>query len=230
MSVVKSKRIPSAMGFFHTAMEIRKYLTFVILKDFGIKPKVCKHKVEIDTSSLLEPDKRTFEQLLAQCTVEKAELIYPQWFLDIERKRFIVIMQNMISNIVQANVIYANTEELLSARKTFQLRAIANCHELLQELSYMVDVLPAIEADKLSRFVSMVNRELALLKGWRKSSKLLKSADKANRLDVNCVRSVNNSTDFCNANNNGNANNNNASNVNGVRPGFVATVSQDGLH
>lgn len=230
LTVVKSKRKPSAMEFFHNAMEIRKYLTFVILKDFGIKPKICKQAVEIDMSNLTDPDKLTFEQLLAQCNIEKAELIYPQWFLDIERKRFITIMQNMISNIVQANVIYANTTELLNARKLYQLKAIANCHELLQELSYMIDVLPAIEADKLSRFVIMVNRELALLKGWRKSSKLIQLADKADRLDVNCARSVNNSTNFCNANNNGNANNNNASNVNGVRPGFVATVCQYGIH
>lgn len=58
----------------------------------------------------------------------------------------------------------------------------------------------------------MTQREISLLKGWRKSD---------NKRWVQSIQthySVNSATNFCNANNNGNANNNNASNTNGVRP------------
>ena len=70
-----------------------------------------------------------------------------------------------------------------------------------------METLP-VNADKYLRFGELIEKEIALLKGWRKSDNKFKRAisDTA--------------ANFANVNNNGNANNNNASNSNGVRPAF----------
>ena len=46
--------------------------------------------------------------------------------------------------------------------------AIADCESLLKELELAIDVLP-IDAEKYMRYVEDIEREIALLKGWRKS-------------------------------------------------------------
>lgn len=40
MTVLKSKRSVSKMEFFQNAITLRKYVTFKVLRDFGIKRKV----------------------------------------------------------------------------------------------------------------------------------------------------------------------------------------------
>ena len=46
--------------------------------------------------------------------------------------------------------------------------AIAACESLKQTLELVVDILP-VKADKLLPYVDAINREIALLKGWRKA-------------------------------------------------------------
>ena len=62
------------------------------------------------------------------------------------------------------------------------------------------------------RFSASIQKEIDLIKGWRKSDNKFKRAisDSA--------------SNFANANNNGNANYNNASNSNGVRPDFDSAI------
>ena len=49
---------------------------------------------------------------------------------------------------------------------------------MLQELKYIIEVLPA-DANKLLRYVDMIDKEVALLKGWRKANgKIAKRLDK----------------------------------------------------
>lgn len=49
---------------------------------------------------------------------------------------------------------------------------------MLQELQYIIEVLP-VDANKLLRYVDMIDKEVALLKGWRKANgKIAKRLDK----------------------------------------------------
>ena len=71
-----------------------------------------------------------------------------------------------------------------------------------------IETLP-VDVDKYTRFAEMIQTEINLLKGWRKSDNKFKRAI-----------SEQTAANFANVNNNGNANYNNASNSNGVRPDF----------
>ena len=53
-------------------------------------------------------------------------------------------------------------------RRLCQDRAIADCESLLQELQLVIDILP-VDGEKYMRYVEMVEKEIALLKGWRKA-------------------------------------------------------------
>lgn len=101
-------------------------------------------------------------------------------------------------------------EELIE-RRLHQDKAIGQCYRLTQELQYAIETLP-VDVNKYLRFATMIQTEINLLKGWRKSDNKFKRAfsDSA--------------SNFANVNNNGNANYNNASNSNGVRPDFDSVI------
>lgn len=101
-------------------------------------------------------------------------------------------------------------EELVE-RRLCQDRAIGQCYRLTQELQYAIETLP-VDVNKYLRFADMIQTEINLIKGWRKSDNKFKRAisDSA--------------SNFANVNNNGNANYNNASNSNGVRPDFDSAI------
>ena len=96
-------------------------------------------------------------------------------------------------------------------RRICQDKAIGLCYRLTHELQYAIETLP-VDVNKYLRFAEMIQTEINLLKGWRKSDNKFKRAisDSA--------------SNFANVNNNGNANNNNASNSNGVRPDFDTPI------
>lgn len=222
-SVPRSRRPQSGMAFFQVAKDLRKYLTLRLLKDLGIKPRIRTENIRVDTSGLSEEARQTLASLLSQCGTMVAEDIYPKWFIKLERRRLVEIMQDMMGHIVAGNKIYASTEALLAQRVSHQQEAICACNMLYQELEFLVAVLPSVQAEKLRDFLAMCERERALLIGWKKSSKLIKQAG-------GCKRSVANSDNFCNANDNGNANNNGASDVNGARPiSGLPQASEPGL-
>ena len=110
-----------------------------------------------------------------------------------------------------ANSIYPTCREELIQRRLHQDEAIGQCYRLVQELQYAIETLP-VDVNTFMRFGQMIQTEINLIKGWRKSDNKFKGAisDSA--------------ANFANVNNNGNANYNNASNANGVRPDFDSAV------
>lgn len=68
------------------------------------------------------------------------------------------------------NIPVKGGEELTEAT----MAAIGNCEQLLQEMQYIISIIP-VDAQKYIRYVEMIEKEIALLKGWRKSdNKILK--------------------------------------------------------
>ena len=74
-----------------------------------------------------------------------------------------------MNNIVAANSIYPITIEEVNYRRVLQDKAIANCEQLFQELTYLADMLP-ISLIKIEPYADVIDKEIALLKGWRKST------------------------------------------------------------
>ena len=76
------------------------------------------------------------------------------------------------------NSIYPINLHELEVRRDYQTAAIGACEKMLQELQYIIEVLP-VDANKLLRYVDMIDKEVALLKGWRKANgKIAKRLDK----------------------------------------------------
>ena len=82
-------------------------------------------------------------------------------------------LSELFDNITAANTIYPSNEHELQLRRDYQTKAIITCEQILQELHYMISVLP-INVDRLNPEVEMLLKEVALLKAWRKSSKVLR--------------------------------------------------------
>jgi hypothetical protein len=80
-----------------------------------------------------------------------------------------VIMRNMMLNITAGNTIFPASEDELTLRRRYQTGAIINCEQLLQEAQYAMDVLP-VKASMFALFISQIEYEIALLKGWRKAN------------------------------------------------------------
>ncbi|GHT54121.1 hypothetical protein FACS1894106_5330 [Spirochaetia bacterium] len=76
-------------------------------------------------------------------------------------------------NITAANTIFPTNETEIQERRSHQNSAIVACEQLLQELLYCEDVIP-VKASKFMPYIEMIEFEIRLLKGWRKSNTKIK--------------------------------------------------------
>lgn len=188
MSVLKNNRGISELEFYRTAIKLRKEFTQRLLRDFGVKrPENAKAKNFPDDELREEIVKqwpkmeiffnkytRMQEELRTRDVVSE----YPYWLVFRFRDEMMDLMKKLIDNIVSANTINPINEHELDVRRDYQTQAIANCEQLIQELQYIMEVLP-VDVNKLLRYVETLEKEIALLKGWRKANaKILKRMQK----------------------------------------------------
>lgn len=210
MSVLKSKRKASQFEVFHHFYKMRKEVTDLLLRDFGYdleraEKKAMKMFGDKTYEELTPEEKARYEKLMAK---NKA---FDEWFIADERQTVVDCLRSICEEVFVANSIYSTCMEELIERRIHQDRAIGQCYRLTQELQYAIETLP-VDVNKYLRFADLIQTEINLLKGWRKSDNKFKRAisDSA--------------SNFANVNNNGNANYNNASNSNGVRPDFDSVI------
>ena len=147
MSVLKSKRKESQFQVFHQAYHLRKQMTDLLLRDFGYKGKRNPHETEKQS---------------------ERRLAFEQWFIVDERKYIIDLLRELITNITMANNIFPTLEYEYIERRLYQDKAIGICNALLQELQYAIETLP-VDVNNYIRFADLLQDEIRLLKGWRKS-------------------------------------------------------------
>lgn len=211
MSVLKSKRKASQFEVFHHFYKMRKEVTDLLLRDFGfdleraIKNISKKFFGGRPYEELTPEEKDRYDKL-----VEK-DIAFAEWFIKDERQAVVDCLRSIGEEVFTANSIYPTYMEELVERRLHQDRAIGQCYRLTQELQYAIETLP-VDVNKYLRFAEMIQTEINLLKGWRKSDNKFKRAisDSA--------------SNFANVNNNGNANYNNASNSNGVHLDFDSVI------
>ena len=210
MSVLKSKRKASQFEVFHHFYKMRKEVTDLLLRDFGYDYNRAENKVAKmfggrSYTELTPEEKSRYDRLMEK------NRAFDEWFIEDERKVIVDCLRSIGENVFLANSIYPTYMEELIERRLCQDKAIGLCYRLTQELQYAIETLP-VDVNKYLRFAEMIQTEINLLKGWRKSDNKFKRAisDSA--------------SNFANVNNNGNANYNNASNSNGVRPAFDSVI------
>ena len=148
--VVKNKRSVSRLEFYNNARKLRQDLTNFLLRDFGVRNKVRK-EIDVDNNEVTITEE------------------YPKWLVEYFRRSIIDNLGNLMNNIVAANSIYPITMEEVNYRRILQDKAIANCDQLFQELVYLADMLP-ISLIKVEPYAEMIDKEILLLKGWRKTT------------------------------------------------------------
>ena len=169
MSVLKNLRSLSNMEFYKQAISIRKTITTWLLKDFNTKPN--KKSIKMIIKDLDEEDEKILNEVFAKYGKTPNQVFqsgYPQWFVDYERGIISRCLSDIVQNITRANSIYPINENEVELRRSFQDVAIAECYNLYQELQYIVSLFPS----DLNRFINLleeVEKEVVLLKGWRKS-------------------------------------------------------------
>jgi hypothetical protein len=210
MSVLKSKRKASQFEVFHHFYKMRKEVTDLLLRDFGYDYNRAENKVAKmfggrSYTELTPEEKSRYDRLMEK------NRAFDEWFIEDERKVIVDCLRSIGENVFLANSIYPTYMEELIERRLCQDKAIGLCYRLTQELQYAIETLP-VDVNKYLRFAEMIQTEINLLKGWRKSDNKFKRAisDSA--------------SNFANVNNNGNADYGHASNSDGVRPDFDSVI------
>lgn len=215
MSVLKAKRKASQFEVFHQLKKMRKEVTDLLLRDFGYNLDKATKNIERIFGG------RPYEELSPDEKVQYEKLMeknnaFAEWFISDERKAIVDCLRTITEEVYVANSIYPTYWDELVERRIHQDRAVGQCYRLTQELQYTIETLP-VDVNKYLRFAEMIQTEINLLKGWRKSDNKFKSALQERVISDSA-------SNFANVNNNGNANYNNASNSNGVRPDFDSVI------
>lgn len=174
MSVLKSKRKASQFEVFHHLTKMRKEVTDLLLRDFGYDLDKAVSKVEKTFGGRpyeeLSPDEKVrYEKLMEK------NIAFAEWFIADERKVVVDCLRTITEEVYVANSIYPTYREELVERRVHQDRAVGQCYRLTQELQYAIETLP-VDVNKYLRFAEMIQTEINLIKGWRKSDNKFKSA------------------------------------------------------
>ena len=158
------------MEFFHNALDLRYKLTNLLLRDFGVKEKIRDLRVLSGIKAMSVEDFNTLNDIAARYNYSQPILEkYPNWLIDYFRTNILNELHSLMKNIVSANTIYITNIAEYYRRRHYQTESIMNCENLLQELQFIVNVLPC-DINKFTPYVEQIEFEIKLLKGWRKSN------------------------------------------------------------
>lgn len=101
------------------------------------------------------------------------EKVMPKKWRYMIGRTLIAKVDEMMDNIVAANSIYVLTERDLEVRKEFQAKAIYNCFQIQSKLLRMIDCVDTVTVKSLTPAIKLLNKEVATLKNWKKSTKIV---------------------------------------------------------
>ena len=148
MSVPKHKRSESPMEFLHNALSLRREMTELLLRDFGVKSRIRKHlkEVRLDEPSKEElewmkkrygmtaEDCQKIDTIINNATYDVTELEqYPEWLISYFRSAVLRILENLLNNLyyaAAARIFEPGYRKLLSADKLdglYQADASSRC-------------------------------------------------------------------------------------------------------
>lgn len=153
MSVLKNKRRESPFEVFAHGYRLRRSITDLLLRDFGYKHKVREHETERQ-----QERRKAFEI----------------WFLQKHREYILDTLRNLMREINWANKMYPTNLRELEERRLHQDNALAECSNLSQELQYIIETLP-VNIDRYLPFDALIQRQIMLIKAWRKSDNKYKA-------------------------------------------------------
>lgn len=172
MSVVKRKRKESPFEVFHHLTKLRQNITDLLLRDFGYSYEKFRKKLERryggkEYEELTDVQKADYERQ------KKRNEAFEEWYISIERETVIECIHSINEHVYLANAIYPTCQEELTERRLHQDIAIGQCARLAQELQYAVETLP-VNVNIYLAIAQDIEKQISLLKGWRKSDNKFK--------------------------------------------------------
>ena len=172
MSVLKRNRKESKLEVFHNFTELRKDITDLLLRDFGYDSvkfykKLQKKYGNRNFDELSESEKAAYNR------DRKRHEAFILWYIKNERETVIKCLHDINEHMYIANSIYPTCKEEYAERRVHQDITIGQCYRLVQELQYAIETLP-VDVNKYLRFSESIQKEIDLLKGWRKSDNKFK--------------------------------------------------------
>lgn len=175
MSVLKNKRTQSKFEVFTNAYNLSIEVQKFLLKDMGLKEKSINIKYTNSYEKMLAEDKKTINDILEKYNMSRSIIgEYPLWIIDFYRGKLIELCSNLTQNIRMANSIYPTTIEECNQRRQFQNLAIGNCQQLFDIFQIMMEVF-RLDINKYANYIDMINKEINLIKAWRKSDNKIKN-------------------------------------------------------
>lgn len=157
------------MEFYQNALKLRKEITALLLRDFGLKKKIRTTEILVKMYKIEPSDEQTLKAILTKYRMDDSVIDeYPEWLIKDFRDTIITILRNMRMNIRMGNSIFVTTKAEYDERRNCWNRAIGSCQQLLEEMQFVIETLP-VDAEKYMRYVGMIEKEINLLKGVRKS-------------------------------------------------------------
>lgn len=168
MSVHKSDRDKSSLDYYHYFYTLKRELTNLALRNFGVKSWEIKDTMITDDWS--DSDKEMLEYLINQYHREPLVARDPQWFIDKLRDELINLLLELSGYIsdgykLQTPIILKEAEQ----KRLWQDQALGCCEKIIQLLQYAGAVLP-INLNTMIRFIPLIEQEEQLIKDWRKDS------------------------------------------------------------
>ena len=156
--IPKGKRKECKFEVFHHALKMRKGIMELVIRNFGLKRKPKEDLLDFD------------------------KMVQDNFFEFVERERFYItdILRNIASCITRANKLFPTTLEEFSERRLLQDKAITYCFDLVTELQFCMETLPNIDINGFLRYAEVIQKQILLLKGWRKSDNRLKAGIESN--------------------------------------------------
>ncbi len=166
MGVLARFRKASPLEVFTNAQRLRKDLISLACRDFGLRP--IAQSVEALAKGMPPADRKAFIDLAQRHGITHALDACEPWLVGRLRDSIWQLSRQLVLDLTTANSIYVTNEKELMERRLLQDRAIGSCISLVREMELAIDTLP-IDAERLMPMVAAIDRELALIRGWRKS-------------------------------------------------------------
>lgn len=155
------------MEFIHNAYKLRKKLTELLLRDFGIKERNRDLEWIQEHIKMNDEDLKLYSELVNKYSIRNPlKESYPEWLIENFRNTLLDVSRRLCCNLISANSIYITVESEYHQRRSYLNLAIGNCEFLLQEFQYIIDVIP-VDINKLTPYIDSIEREISLIKGVR---------------------------------------------------------------
>lgn len=83
-------------------------------------------------------------------------------------------VDELVNNISFANSIYPTNDTELQQRKTYQVKAIANCYQIQNLIIKLEKTVEKVTIQSLDKIIDLLCEERILLLAWKKANKIYK--------------------------------------------------------